>query len=149
MKKIFIEAHKMTGEIVKEYEVDYQAQFGLCLSYLLEKKEEKEMLNKIETVEDVKQIIKKNMDLVEDEKNFDIVNFEMNEWENYGKHRIYFNISINTEGNTVRNADGYIDAKTMKVFSTKVDKRRYNENTIESIYETIVNNIEDIVKVIA
>lgn len=40
MKKIFIEAHKMTREIVKKYEVNYQVQFGLCLSYLLEKEEE-------------------------------------------------------------------------------------------------------------
>lgn len=40
MKKIFIEAHKMTREMVEEYGVDYQAQFGLCLSYLLNKEEE-------------------------------------------------------------------------------------------------------------
>lgn len=43
MKKIFVEAHKMTKEIVKEYEVNYQVQFGLCLSYLLEEKEEEEL----------------------------------------------------------------------------------------------------------
>lgn len=43
MKTIFKEAHKMTREMVKEYNVDYQAQFGLNLSYLLENKEEKEM----------------------------------------------------------------------------------------------------------
>ena len=42
MKKIFVKAHKMTKEMVKEYKVDYQAQFGLCLSYLLEIKEEEE-----------------------------------------------------------------------------------------------------------
>ena len=44
MKKIFIEAHKMTREMVKEYGVDYQAQFGLCLSYLLEKEVVKKMM---------------------------------------------------------------------------------------------------------
>ena len=44
MKKIFKEAHKMTREMVKKYKVDYQAQFGLCLSYLLKnKKEENEV----------------------------------------------------------------------------------------------------------
>lgn len=43
MKKIFKEAHKMTREMVKEYGVDYQAQFSLCLSYLLNQKEEEEM----------------------------------------------------------------------------------------------------------
>lgn len=47
MKNMFIKAHELTRKIVKEYKVDYQAQFGLCLSYLLENKEEKEM--KIET----------------------------------------------------------------------------------------------------
>lgn len=46
MKKMFIEAHKMTREMVEKYGVDYQAQFGLNLSYLLEKEEEKEMLEK-------------------------------------------------------------------------------------------------------
>lgn len=44
MKKVFIEAHKMTKKMVEEYGVDYQTQFGLNLSYLLEKEEEKEML---------------------------------------------------------------------------------------------------------
>lgn len=43
MKKIFKKAHEMTRKMVKEYEVDYQAQFGLNLSYLLKNKEEKEM----------------------------------------------------------------------------------------------------------
>src|SRR5699024_7148125 len=43
MKMIFKEAHKMTREMVKEYEVDYQAQFGLNLSYLLNKKEVEEV----------------------------------------------------------------------------------------------------------
>lgn len=37
MKKIFKEAHKMTKEIVEKYnDVDYQAQFALCLQYLIE-----------------------------------------------------------------------------------------------------------------
>ena len=44
MKKLFKEAHKMTRKFVEEYGVDYHAQFGLCLSYLLEiEKEEKEV----------------------------------------------------------------------------------------------------------
>lgn len=41
MKNLFKEAHKMAREIKEQYnEVDYQAQFGLCLSYLYENKEE-------------------------------------------------------------------------------------------------------------
>lgn len=43
MKQTFIAAHKMTREIAAKYEVDYQVQFGLCLSYLLNKKGEKTM----------------------------------------------------------------------------------------------------------
>jgi len=49
MKRIFKEAHKMTRKMVKEYEVDYQAQFGLCLSYLLNKEEKEMKKNYIET----------------------------------------------------------------------------------------------------
>lgn len=44
MKKVFKEAHKMTKEMVEKYGVDYQAQFGLNLSYLLENKEAEKML---------------------------------------------------------------------------------------------------------
>lgn len=44
MKKIFKAAHKMTREIKAEYQdVDYQAQFSICLSYLLNNEEEEEM----------------------------------------------------------------------------------------------------------
>ncbi|WP_042680132.1 hypothetical protein [Anaerosalibacter massiliensis] len=40
MKKIFKEAHKMTRKMVKEYGVNYKAQFAICLSYLLNQEEE-------------------------------------------------------------------------------------------------------------
>lgn len=44
MKNLFKEAHKMTREIKKEFnEVDYKAQFAICLSYLHNNKEEKNM----------------------------------------------------------------------------------------------------------
>ena len=40
MKNLFKAAHKMTKEITKKYKnVDYRAQFGLCLVYLQEKGE--------------------------------------------------------------------------------------------------------------
>lgn len=52
MRKIFKEAHKMTREIASKYEVDYRAQFGLCLAYLLEEKEEK----KVELIGSEKQV---------------------------------------------------------------------------------------------
>lgn len=44
MKKIMKEAHRMTKEIVKNYEVEYRTQFRLCLAYLLNKKEEETMI---------------------------------------------------------------------------------------------------------
>ena len=45
-KQIMIKAHKMTKEIKVEYpEVNYKTQLGLCMSYLLTKKEETEMIN--------------------------------------------------------------------------------------------------------
>lgn len=40
MKKVFKKAHEMTRKFVEKYGVDYRAQFGLCLSYLLEKEKE-------------------------------------------------------------------------------------------------------------
>lgn len=41
-KNLFKEAHKMAREIKREYpDVDYRFQFGLCLTYLLNKEEEK------------------------------------------------------------------------------------------------------------
>ncbi len=43
MKNLFKEAHKITREFVEKYEVDYQAQFGLCLSFLFEEEEEEEV----------------------------------------------------------------------------------------------------------
>ena len=44
MKEIFKKAHEMAREIKREYpEVDYRTQFGLCLSYLLNNKEEEQM----------------------------------------------------------------------------------------------------------
>lgn len=44
MSKVFTKAHAMTREFRKEYkDIDYRTQFGLCLSYLLNSKEEAEM----------------------------------------------------------------------------------------------------------
>lgn len=145
MKNIFKEAHKMTREMVKEYEVDYQAQFGLFVSFLVEETKGA----KLETIKDIKGLVKKQMDLVTTERNFDIITFEMNNWENYGKHRIYFNVSINTKGNTARNTNGYIDVDSMRVFSTKKEVRRYNEDTMQSIYNTIKNNMEEVINIVA
>ena len=45
MRNIFLKAHEMTREMKREYpEVNYRAQFGLNLSYLLSNKEERQMI---------------------------------------------------------------------------------------------------------
>ena len=74
MKKIFIEAHKMTREMVKEYEVDYQAQFGLCLSYLFEEERGMEMVELKGTERQVKwaEDIRKEM-IASIERELDVV----------------------------------------------------------------------------
>ena len=51
MKKVFKKAHEMTRKFVEEYGVDYQAQFGLCLSYLLEKEREEEGMKELKGTE--------------------------------------------------------------------------------------------------
>ena len=44
-RNLMKEAHKLTKEIKKQYpEVDYKTQLGLCLSFLSQEKEGKEMV---------------------------------------------------------------------------------------------------------
>lgn len=51
MKNLFAKAHKMTREVKKTYpEVDYKFQFGLCLSFLYQNKEEEKMESAIEKI---------------------------------------------------------------------------------------------------
>lgn len=66
MKKVFKKAHEMTRKFVEEYEVDYQAQFGLCLSYLLEKeREEGDMKIEMKELQGTKKQIKFANDIKE------------------------------------------------------------------------------------
>ena len=77
LSKIFKKAHEMTRRFVKEYGVDYQAQFGLCLSFLFEEKEEKEMEG---TITD--KIFRAAEEVTETSPR---------KWEKFGKKRFYFN----------------------------------------------------------
>ena len=46
MKNMFKKAHEMTRKMKESYpEVDYQTQFGLCLSYLFEEEKEEEKVD--------------------------------------------------------------------------------------------------------
>jgi hypothetical protein len=48
MKNLFKKAHEMTRKMKESYpEVDYQAQFGLCLSYLFEEEKEEEGMKEL------------------------------------------------------------------------------------------------------
>ncbi len=105
LSKLFKEAHRMTKEMVKEYEVDYQVQFGLNLSYLFEKaKEEKEVKEARVNVVTDKWVSMKCFtevettrgtltlpEIVEDEDMKIKREIEYNVWEKYGKCRIYMN----------------------------------------------------------
>lgn len=42
-RELFVKAHEMTREIVKETGVNYRVQFGICLSFLYQNKEEKKV----------------------------------------------------------------------------------------------------------
>lgn len=77
--KIVKEAHKMTRKIIAEYpEVDYRTQFGLCLSYLLNKEEEK--------VVTWETIVTACENAVED---LGMTDYYVNEWKKGGHDRTY------------------------------------------------------------
>ena len=125
MKNIMKEAHRLTREIKKEFpEVDYQAQLGICLSFLYnegaEEAEEKEeetleigtwsskfevrATERIETSEGIF-----NMPTVVFDPSLSIGGVELTfwykTWEKYGKTRIYFH----------DDADGFIEIKNGKI----------------------------------
>mgnify|MGYP000523958521 CR=1 FL=1 len=56
-RELFVKAHEMTREIVKETGVNYRVQFGICLSFLYEIKKEgmkmtiEEVIKKVEAID--------------------------------------------------------------------------------------------------
>ena len=134
MKNLFKKAHEMTREMVQEYGVDYQAQFGLNLSYLLEIKEEEEMLK---NEEDLKQLLEK------ESKNI-IPTLSIRKWEKYGKSRTYINLGVSAHN---REMTYYIDNDTNKVFWMDMNETaRWTIEVNKSIYETIKKHKEEIKK---
>lgn len=75
MKKIFKKAHEMTREFVKEYGVNYQAQFGLCLSFLFEKERGMEMVElkgtkkQVKWAEDIRDSMIKGLEELKENEN--------------------------------------------------------------------------------
>lgn len=135
MKKIFKEAHKMTREMVQKYEVDYQAQFGLCLAYLLENKEERKM--KLESVKELENMIN-NKDLHYK------VRITTKKWNKDNKNRLYINANladrrrgivsfINLDNNevTTKDRDGHQDWITKYVDVVNEIVNEYKEDIIK------------------
>lgn len=107
MSKIFTEAHKLTREIKAQYpEVDYRAQFGLNLSYLLNKEEAEE----VEPTRLIKQLMYKDGSIAEDWKSYK----ELALWEKYGHKRMYINDY---------NKGSYIDLKESMVVDGRTKEK--------------------------
>lgn len=130
MKKIFKEAHKMTREIVKEYKVNYQAQFRLNLSYLLNNKEEKEMTNEMLEQE----IFKQN------KRRFEIT---AKEWQKGNNHRLYLNMINKTNRAFI---DAYIDLNTGAVVVSSRRGGRWILAVEDTVRELLEENKEEIIK---
>lgn len=84
-RELFVKAHKLTKEIVKETGVNYRTQFGICLSFLYE--EEKEEVVTIETIE------KKAEEYCDTYQNEWYAKVSFNNWVKYGYDRTYIEIA--------------------------------------------------------
>lgn len=115
MKKIFKEAHKMTREMADKYKVDYRAQFGLCLSYLLKNKEEEKEMK----LDEIKQIAKEN-------------GLEAALWQKYGLTKIYFN-SYTGAGN--RRSEGQFDILNNNTIM--VNKQKNYTKNVRNVWDAI------------
>ena len=99
-KELFIKAHKMTREIKAQHpDVDYRAQFGLCLSYVI--KESKDVWNTLES---------KLNELVNSGK-YD--NWTCKDWVKGDFNRTYIKlVTYRNNGKMVEKDCGYYDNKT-------------------------------------
>ena len=94
MKNLFTKAHEMTREIKEKHpEVDYRFQFGICLSFLYNKKEEEEVAI---TIKEINAVAEK-------------YGLEAAYWEKYGYKRIYINYYT---GAGYRKTHGFFTVKT-------------------------------------
>ncbi|MCC0669414.1 MULTISPECIES: hypothetical protein [unclassified Clostridioides] len=132
MKNLFKEAHKITGEIKEKYnDVDYKAQFRLCLSFL-NKKGDTEMKEEMRYEFEIKRgiceiIITKDIE----KKLFDISTIKINttlvkkEEEtgarfNYTKKDKGFVFSIETFGAVSNNIKKLLNVKSNKILTLQV-----------------------------
>lgn len=107
MKNIMKKAHQMTREIVSKYgDVDYKVQFGLCLAYLLEKREEEQMQVK----EFEKGFFK--FQYINGFNATHNIAISMKRWRAYGKDRVYFR----EEQQRISKQIGYYDVVADKFY---------------------------------
>ena len=134
MRNIMIEAHRMTREIKRTSpEVDYKAQLGLCLSFLMTNKEEKVMeMAKLEGSEKqikwAEDLRKEFVTKIEEYKKF--LNSE--EEDAILQHARYFSMTVNKEFKEF-------------LLNLNIDEEKLlNFKKKDSLY--IMNNIDDFIK---
>lgn len=116
-KEKFLEAHKMTRNIVKAFGVNYKTQFSICLKYVWSENmsDEKSIEERLEDA--------LNSEAVDYEKYYDYVSAKCNYWSNYGKERTYYQLNCYRKGKlkkTIRH--GYFDHQTNKYVYDKLSK---------------------------
>ena len=83
-------------------------------------------------------LLNERIEKIEDEY-AEVLNVTINEWANYGKHRVYVEVETGSTGNTSRFIKFFYELKNNEIVSTgyNAEKRRYNEDTMAMIAETL------------
>ena len=83
-------------------------------------------------------LLNERIEKIEDEY-AEVLNVTINEWANYGKHRVYVEVETGSTGNTSRFIKFFYELKNNEIVSTgyNAEKRRYNEDTMNMIAETL------------
>ena len=83
-------------------------------------------------------LLNERIEKIEDEY-AEVLNVKINEWANYGKHRVYVEVETGSTGNTSRFIKFFYELKNNEIVSTgyNAEKRRHNEDTMAMIAETL------------
>ena len=68
-----------------------------------------------------------------------VLNIEINNWENYDKHRVYVEIETGSTGNTSRYIKFFYELENNSIINTRysAETKRYNEDTIKEIVKNL------------
>lgn len=121
-RELFVKAHKMTREIVKETGVNYRVQFGICLSFLYKNKEEKKVT-------------------VEEKLN----NLGCKTWEKGEKKRVYINdLGAVAAKLGYKMTNNKIFKRTDIYYDVKADKFCFNcTSSVESSVREVIKLIRE------